>query len=60
MSERWVIVGKPSAVLTPVDPAPVPRDDGATWQRFKTVRDKVFAQVIEPNGRVMWLYRPNA
>ena len=55
MAERWSVTTKPGAQLTAIDPAPVPRGDGATWQRFKTPFVVTFAQVIEANGRVMWL-----
>jgi hypothetical protein len=55
VGERWTVTTKPGAELTKIDPEPVPRSDGATWQRFKTAHSVTFAQVIEANGRVMWL-----
>jgi len=57
MAEKWHVTVQPYATLTPIDPSPVPRGDGATWQRFKTPRGAVFAQVIEKSGLVMWMQR---
>jgi hypothetical protein len=57
MGERWAVVTKPGAALTPLDPAPVPRSDGATWQRFRTAHGVTFAQIIEASGRVIWLQK---
>jgi len=54
MAERWFAVTKPSAELTAIDPAPVQRGDGATWQRFKTPNGKIFAQVIHQSGLPIW------
>ena len=52
--EHWMIVTKPGATLTQIDPGPALRPDGATWQRYSTAHGKVFARVIEANGLVLW------
>jgi len=57
MSERWHVVAKPGTVLTPIDPAPVARADGGTWQRFTTPHGATFSQTVEPSGRITWLQK---
>lgn len=55
MTERWFPVSKPGADLSPVDAEPVPRADGATWQRFVTAHGKQFCKVVHAGGLVTWL-----
>ncbi len=50
----WQLEPKPSAELTPVDPAPLDRGDGATVQRWQTARGVIHAQVIYPTHRIEW------
>jgi hypothetical protein len=54
MAERWQLESKPAAVLTPVDPEPVDRGDGAKVQRFKTAQGVIHAQVVYPEHRIEW------
>lgn len=51
---RWEPVSKPKAVLTPVDPQPVPRDDGSTQQLYLTPFGKRYARVVTKDAVVHW------
>lgn len=59
MAEKWQLEPKPAAVLTPVDPDPVPRADGAKVQRFKTSQGVIHAQVVYPTHRIEWYRQVN-
>lgn len=59
MAEKWQLEPKPAAVLTPVDPAPVDRGDGATVQRFKTSQGVIHAQVVYATHRIEWYRQVN-
>lgn len=57
MDDKWHVCAAPGSALTAIDPDPVPRADGATWQRFRTTHNVVFAKVIEASGLVIWMQR---
>lgn len=51
---QWQLEPKPKAELTPIDPVPLDRGDGAMVQRFKTSKGVVHVQVIYPTHAVEW------
>jgi len=56
----WQIEPKPKAELTPVDPEPVDRGDGARVQRWRTANGILHAQVTYPNHASEWYVQTKA
>jgi hypothetical protein len=51
---KWQLESKPAAVLEKLDPAPIPRADGGSTQRWRTVNGVVHVQVVYPDHRIEW------
>lgn len=51
---QYQLEPKPKAEMTPVDPEPVDRGDGAKVQRWRTTNGAIHVQVIYPEGRLEW------